>query len=137
MSIESIDHVALPIQKVDEVLSFYESVGFRIDTSFAPRLYSAHVGQQKINFHHPSLWKNSNFTLRGPMAKPGGGDLCFVWSGTANALERKLHSLSILTIEGPVERMGGRSFGSVMGKSYYVRDPDQNLIEFIIYPSED
>lgn len=136
MSIESIDHVALPIQNVEGVLSFYEVLGFRIDTSLAPRLYSAHTKQQKINFHDPTLWKKSSFTLRGPMAKPGSGDLCFVWSGTAQALERKLRNHSIPTIEGPVERMGGRSFGSVMGKSYYVRDPDQNLVEFIIYPKD-
>lgn len=134
MAIESIDHIALPIKKVDEVLSFYESLGFRIDSSFAPRLYSAHLGQQKINFHDPTLWKDSKFTLRAPKAKPGCGDLCFVWSGNVSSLEQTLQNRSIQTIHGPAERMGGKSFGSAVGESYYVRDPDQNLLEFIVYP---
>ena len=136
MTIASIDHVAVPIMKVDEVLSFYESLGFRIDSSFAPRLYSAHLGQQKINFHDPALWNDSKFTLRGPEAKPGCGDFCFVWSGSVSSLEQALQNKSIETIHGPVERQGGRSFGSSVGESYYVRDPDQNLVEFIVYPSE-
>lgn len=133
MPIESIDHVALPITNVDEVLAFYESIGFRIDSSLAPRLYSAHLGQQKINFHDPTLWNDSNFTLRGPTAKPGCGDLCFVWSGTLSSLKQTLQNRSIATIHGPVERLGGKSLGSAKGKSYYVRDPDQNLLEFIVY----
>lgn len=136
MPIESIDHVALPIQTVDEMLAFYESIGFRIDSTHAPRLYSAHLGQQKINFHDPTLWNDSKFTLRGPTAEPGCGDLCFVWSGTVSSLEQTLQNRSIATIHGPVERLGGKSFGSAIGKSYYVRDPDQNLLEFIVYTSE-
>lgn len=136
MSIESIDHVALPIRNVGRVLAFYKSLGFHIDSSFAPRIYSAHLNQQKINFHDPSLWKNSKFTLRGPMAQPGCGDLCFVWSGTVCSLEQRLRELSVASIEGPVERRGGKSMGSALGASYYVRDPDQNLVEFIVYPAD-
>ena len=33
--------------------------------------------------------------------------------------------------EGPVPRQGGRRKS---GSSVYVRDPDENLLEFIIYP---
>ncbi len=36
-------------------------------------------------------------------------------------------------IEGPVERMGGRDNGRAKGTSLYVRDPDSNLLEFMIY----
>ena len=38
-------------------------------------------------------------------------------------------------VEGPVERIGGRDGGRAKGTSLYVRDPDSNLLEFIIYPS--
>jgi hypothetical protein len=34
-----------------------------------------------------------------------------------------------------VERIGGRDGGRAKGISVYVRDPDSNLLEFIIYPS--
>ncbi len=37
-------------------------------------------------------------------------------------------------IEGPVERDGGRDGGRAKGTSLYVRDPDANLLEFMIYP---
>lgn len=35
--------------------------------------------------------------------------------------------------EGPVERVGGKSGGKAKGISLYARDPDPNLLEFIIY----
>ena len=34
---------------------------------------------------------------------------------------------------GPVARTGGMNRGSTEGTSIYTRDPDNNLIEFIIY----
>jgi catechol 2,3-dioxygenase-like lactoylglutathione lyase family enzyme len=34
---------------------------------------------------------------------------------------------------GPVDRPGGRAGGSVTGTSRYIRDPDGNLLEFMIY----
>ena len=35
--------------------------------------------------------------------------------------------------EGPVPRTGGMNGGSTQGISVYTRDPDANLLEFIIY----
>ncbi len=35
--------------------------------------------------------------------------------------------------EGPVDRTGGRNGGTATGTSFYIRDPDENLLEFIIY----
>ena len=34
---------------------------------------------------------------------------------------------------GPVPREGGRGGGRDMGVSIYTRDPDHNLLEFIVY----
>ena len=34
---------------------------------------------------------------------------------------------------GPVDRVGGRDGGVAAGISYYLRDPDGNLLEFIVY----
>jgi hypothetical protein len=33
-----------------------------------------------------------------------------------------------------VERIGGKDIGSATGISRYIRDPEDNLLEFIIYP---
>jgi catechol 2,3-dioxygenase-like lactoylglutathione lyase family enzyme len=83
-----------------------------------------------INFHRPSLWQNGSFTLRAPAARPPCGDLCFVFDGAAPALKSLLDSVGARIEVGPVDRSGGRQ---KTGSSTYVRDPDGNLLEFIIY----
>ncbi len=136
MTISQIDHIALPIQLVQEMLAFYKRIGFVIDNSMAPRLYSAQLKDQKINFHAPELWRNERFTLRGPTAQPGCGDICLVWDADVSELRDWLQVLKVSEIEGPVQRKGGRNLGREEGTSVYVRDPDQNLIEFICYRSD-
>jgi len=63
-----------------------------------------------INFHRPAHWQTAAFTPRAPAAKPPCG-------------EAKI-------MEGPVGRQGGRKKAA---SSVYVRDPDGNLLEFMIY----
>jgi catechol 2,3-dioxygenase-like lactoylglutathione lyase family enzyme len=91
---------------------------------------SVFAGPNMINFHRPALWHDAKFTLRAPAAKPPCGDLCFVWDGTAAALEALLERAGARLEVGPVDRSGGRQ---KTGSSVYVRDPDGNLLEFIIY----
>ena len=93
-----------------------------------------HVGAQMINFHRPEVWRREAFTLRAGAAVPPCGDLCFVWEGGADALGELLGAHGVAVEEGPVERIGGRRTGA---SSVYVRDPDGNLIEFMIYPNEE
>jgi catechol 2,3-dioxygenase-like lactoylglutathione lyase family enzyme len=93
-----------------------------------------HVGAQMINFHRPAVWPRESFTLRAPAAVPPCGDLCFVWRDTTEALETKLAEAGVDVEEGPVERIGGRR---EPGSSVYVRDPDGNLLEFIVYPLDE
>ena len=133
MSIAGFDHAALPIERVDDMLAFYEQLGFRVEKSAAPR-YSVHFGANKINMHGPAAWRDATFTLRGPTAVPGCGDFCFVWNGSQDALTRMLVDAGAEVIEGPVARIGGRDDGAASGMSVYVRDPDSNLLEFIVYP---
>ena len=65
---------------------------------------------------------------------PGCGDLCLVWEGTLAALQTMLANADASIIEGPCDRNGGRN---QIGTSVYIRDPDGNLIEFIIYDTPD
>ncbi|HLF91493.1 MAG TPA: hypothetical protein VI451_21290, partial [Anaerolineales bacterium] len=97
-----------------------------------PRLV-IQCGDQKINLHEPAEWQDANFTLRGLAARPGCGDLCFVWEGALVALEAVLQQAGAPVIVGPMERFGGRQRGQAKGLSVYTRDPDGNLLEFIIY----
>ena len=133
MSVVAFDHVAVPIENVDEMLSFYRSLGFEVRDQKSPLFWSVHFGDQKINFHGPDVWRSPTFTLRGRSAKPGCGDFCFVWGASLNSLREILRHARILVEEGPVNRVGGRSDGRAEGMSVYVRDPDSNLLEFIVY----
>jgi catechol 2,3-dioxygenase-like lactoylglutathione lyase family enzyme len=122
------DHVALPMQNTEAMLAFYRSLGF--DVAENPVACSVYIGGQMINFHRPATWQRESFTLRAPAAKPPCGDLCFVWEGTAEQLKAMLDKASAKVIEGPVGRQGGRRKGA---SSVYIRDPDGNLLEFMIY----
>tara|TARA_B100000519_G_scaffold141178_1_gene122409 strand:- start:619 stop:1023 length:405 start_codon:yes stop_codon:yes gene_type:complete len=133
MSVAEFDHAAIPVADIEAMLSFYSALGFRTNRDLAPLLYSVHFGNNKINFHDPSLWQSGRFDLRGPNAKPGCGDFCFVWSGSPQDLTATLSRAKAEVIEGPVERDGGRNDGNATGISTYVRDPDGNLLEFMIY----
>jgi catechol 2,3-dioxygenase-like lactoylglutathione lyase family enzyme len=127
--IRGFDHVALPMQNVDMMLAFYRALGCKVNEG--PQACSIYVGDQMINFHRPTLWQREAFTLRAPAARPPCGDLCFVWDGTLSALKAMLDGAGAKIVEGPVARQGGRQKAA---SSVYVRDPDGNLLEFMIYP---
>jgi catechol 2,3-dioxygenase-like lactoylglutathione lyase family enzyme len=128
-SVRGFDHVALPMQNTDAMIAFYRGLGFQIAEN--AQAVSVYVGNnQMINFHRPAAWQRETFTLRAPAAKPPCGDLCFVWDGTADALKAMLDKAGGKVVEGPVARQGGRRAGA---SSVYVRDPDGNLLEFMIY----
>ena len=125
-----LDHVAIPIQNVEEMVSFYRALGFGVRDS--GRNISIHFGDQKINFHHPSRWQSGTFTLRAAAAQPPCGDFCWVWKGTRESLGEMLERADAeIVAEG--ERSGGRDGGNGVGQSVYTRDPDGNLLEFMRY----
>ena len=127
-SIRGFDHVALPMQNVEAMLAFYRGLGLPVTENAGA--CSVYIGDQMINFHRPVLWQRDTFTLRAPAAKPPCGDLCFVWDGTPASLKAMLDRAGARIVEGPVGRQGGRK---KPGSSVYVRDPDGNLLEFLIY----
>lgn len=125
------DHVSFPLQKTDEMLAFYRALG--CDIAENPYAVSVYVGGgQMINFHLPKTWQRG-FDLRAHAATPPCGDFCFVWDGSPESLHALLDKAGAQIIEGPVERQGGRQADA---SSVYVRDPDGNLVEFMIYGEE-
>ena len=121
------------------MIRFYGALGFGVPDlerfrTENPPLFHIQFGHNKINVHTPSLWHKERFQLRGPTARPGCGDFCFVWTGSADALGAALESAGAAIIAGPVEPKGGREGGNTVGTSVCCRDPDRNLLEFIIYP---
>jgi catechol 2,3-dioxygenase-like lactoylglutathione lyase family enzyme len=127
--IAGLDHVSLPMRDPDAMVAFYRALG--LDLAANPYVVSVYVGGgQMINFHRPEIWQRPGFTLRAPAAEPPCGDLCFVWDGSATSLRERLDGIGAPVEEGPVEREGGRRAKAM---SMYVRDPDGNLLEFMIY----
>jgi catechol 2,3-dioxygenase-like lactoylglutathione lyase family enzyme len=125
------DHVSLPMQQTEAMVAFYRSLGLEVVEH--PHVVSVYVGDQMINFHRPETWQREDFTLRAPVAKPPCGDVCFVWGGSPESLKGLLDEAEANIIEGPVERQGGRRAAA---SSVYVRDPDGNLLEFMIYAED-
>jgi len=116
------------MQNTDAMVAFYRRLGFQMTEN--ENAVSVYIGTQMINFHRPARWQDPSFTLRAPAAKPPCGDFCFVWSGSAAELNAMLARAGVKIELGPVDRAGGRK---KTGSSTYVRDPDGNLLEFMIY----
>ena len=138
MPVSGFDHVAIPTTRPEELIGFYRALGFSVPgveewrKSGVP-FFAIHFGEHKINVHAPELWQRTGFDLRGPSAAPGCGDFCFVWEGGAGALRDTLAAAGAEIVAGPVELTGARG----RGVSVYTRDPDSNLLEFIIYDSQE
>jgi catechol 2,3-dioxygenase-like lactoylglutathione lyase family enzyme len=126
--VRGFDHVALPMANTDAMLAFYKALGF--DISENANAISVYVGDNMINFQRPVRWQDKTFTNRAPAAVPPCGDLCFVWEGTGESAKAMLDRAGAKIEVGPVPRSGGRRKA---GSSVYVRDPDGNLLEFMIY----
>jgi catechol 2,3-dioxygenase-like lactoylglutathione lyase family enzyme len=129
--VEGFDHVSLPMQRTDAMVAFYRALGLQV--AERPGVVSVYVGDQMINLHRPEAWQGKGFALRAPAARPPCGDLCFVWDGSPESLHARLDQAGAEIEEGPVERHGGRQ---ALASSVYVRDPDGNLLEFMIYPPD-
>jgi catechol 2,3-dioxygenase-like lactoylglutathione lyase family enzyme len=131
-TIRGFDHVSLPMQHTEAMVAFYRSLGLQVAEH--PHVVSVYAGNQMINLHRPETWQQKGFTLRALAAIPPCGDLCFVWGGSPDSLGTLLDAAGAEVIEGPVAREGGRRADA---SSVYVRDPDGNLLEFMIYGREE
>ena len=134
MATVSIDHIAMPTSDAEKLIGFYKSIGFTINDEAAWRegkanIFSIQIGDSKINVHPQGFTAD----LRGPTAVPGCTDICFVWNGTADECKQMLEEAGVEIIRGPGPLRGARAGGSLPAVSLYARDPDQNLLEWMIY----
>lgn len=135
MPVIGFDHCAIPTADAERFLEFYKRLGFPILNEERWRrgetpIFSVQIGDSNlINVHPPQLVTE----LRGRGAQPGCGDFCFVWEGSMDEVLALLAKAGVAPVEGPVPRRGGRGAGQVPSQSVYVRDPDGNLLEFMVY----
>ena len=134
MGTVSIDHLAMPTANAERLIEFYKRLGFSINDEAEWRageanIFSIQVGDSKINVHPEGF----TASLRGPTAVPGCADICFVWEGTSADCVKWLADAGVEVIRGPGPRKGARAYGKLPAESLYARDPDENLLEWMVY----
>ena len=134
MANAGIDHIAIPTANAERLIEFYKALGFPINDeeewrAGRARIFSIQVGDSKINVHPEGFTAD----LRGPTAVPGCGDICFVWDGDAEECKTWLENAGVEVIRGPGPRKGARGGSVHPAVSLYARDPDQNLLEWMVY----
>ena len=55
------------------------------------------------------------------------------FEGTVEECQKMLQEAGVTIIRGPEPRAGGRGRGTAPSLSLYARDPDDNLLEWMIY----
>ena len=125
IKVVGLDHLVLTVASIDRTVEFYgrvlgiERIQFGLGNRTALRF-----GDQKINLHQ----SGREFSPRAARPWPGSADLCFLVDDI-DAVAAHLDACDVPTIEGPGPRSGAR--GEI--RSFYIRDPDGNLIELSAY----
>lgn len=131
--VASLDHIVLTVKDVEATKAFYtkylgmEDVSFRSPKDTSVVRHALKFGDQKINLHK----SGAEFEPKAQNVMPGSGDLCFLTHLPVDALVKEFKEAGVEVLEGGgvVSRIGAR--GNL--RSFYVRDPDQNLVEISNY----
>jgi len=121
MKIQSLDHLVLTVNNIEDSIHFYCEILGMQHIQFADNRHALKYGEQKINLHQ----KDKIFQPASESPTPGSADLCFIVSTPVNQIISELNENGIDLIEGPLERTGAT--GNIL--SVYIRDPDMNLLE--------
>jgi catechol 2,3-dioxygenase-like lactoylglutathione lyase family enzyme len=124
MRVINLDHLVLTVASIERTVAFYERVLGMTRQIFGDSKRTALRFGPHINLHECG----KEFEPKALIPMPGSADLCFLVDDFAE-IEEHLAAAGMQVLEGPVRRTGAR--GPIM--SYYVRDPDQNLIELSHY----
>ncbi|MGL6177311.1 MAG: VOC family protein [Vibrionaceae bacterium] len=125
MKISHLDHLVLTVADIATTVRFYEQVLGMHSVSFGGGRIALEFGKQKINLHQ----RGHEFEPKAKNVKVGSADLCFITeTKLADAMEH-VENQGVTIIEGPVRRTGAQ--GAIT--SFYLRDPDGNLIEISTY----
>jgi catechol 2,3-dioxygenase-like lactoylglutathione lyase family enzyme len=121
MKISKIDHLVLTVTDMEKTVSFYGSVLGMEKEVFADGRVALKCGSQKINLHE----RGKEFEPKAHNPTPGSADLCLITQTPLDDAMAHVRHCGVEIIEGPVERTGAN--GPI--RSFYFRDPDDNLIE--------
>lgn len=125
IKISTIDHIVLTVKNIPITLEFYARVlgmyAIQFDgTDGTPRT-ALTFGQQKINLHQ----SDNEFEPHAHKPTTGSADLCLITETNLEQAMAYVKECDVEIIEGPVQRTGATR----KLRSFYIRDPDKNLIE--------
>lgn len=124
MQLETIDHIVITTQNLDDCLHFYVDVlGMELDR--ANGRYAVRFAGHKFNIHA----RPAEFLPAAERPTFGSLDLCLTIKGSVDMAKREVESRGWPVELGPVTRHGAR--GEM--RSIYLRDPDDNLVELSSY----
>ena len=126
----ALDHCVIASSDLDQTDTFYRAVFGAVVEKPMDLFRQYRIGSCMLNVHGPGLPQQAppELVARLPVA-PGNSDLCFAWGGTIEDLLDHLAACSVTVTVGPERREGARGPGT----SYYFRDPDGSLLEYIVY----
>lgn len=125
MKIESIDHIVLTVQSIEESCTFYSDLFGMERRTFGNGRTALHFGNQKFNLHQV----DKPVDLNVKHATPGSADLCLVTKSPLSEVISHFQAKGVQIIEGEGLRTG--ALGKI--KSIYIYDPDENLVEIATY----
>ncbi len=121
LTISHIDHIVLTVKDIPVTLEFYARVLGMYAIQYADERVALTFGNQKINLHEVGKEVRPNANK----ATPGSADLCLMTKVDLDDAMKYVRKCDVEIIEGPVKRTGAQ--GKLL--SFYIRDPDLNLIE--------
>ena len=127
MKITHLDHFVLTVRDLKKTVHFYCDVLGMEKEIFGSGRVALKYGNQKINLHEVG----NEFEPKAANPTPGSADICFVTKTELKDAMIRVRNKGIEIIEGPVTRNGAK--GPI--ESFYIRDPDENLIEVSNYKS--
>ena len=125
MRIAHLDHLVLTVESLEATCEWYSRVLGMEVREFGKGRKALHFGSMKINLH----LINTETAPKAPNPGPGTADLCFISPNTADEIGQHLATHGVAILQGPVQRTG--ALGPIT--SYYIYDPDQNLVEIATY----
>lgn len=127
MNLQSIDHVVITTDNLEKCLHFYVDIlGMELDTSNGR--YAVRFGNHKFNIHA----RAGEFLPAAKNPTPGSLDLCLVVGGPLKGARAEVLRKGYPVETDILARHGAR--GEM--HSFYLRDPDGNLVEISSYDDE-
>jgi catechol 2,3-dioxygenase-like lactoylglutathione lyase family enzyme len=121
LKISGLDHLVLTVQDIDTSVVFYVTVLGMQHETYGGNRHALKFGKQKINLHQAGR----EFEPRAARPVPGSADLCLVTSTPLADAMAHVQACGVEIMQGPVHRTCAT--GTLL--SFYIRDPDHNLIE--------